>query len=555
MDLNGEWSFEFDDEDVGELSKWYLGKEFTKKIVVPYPYQSELSGINDKNYHRVVWYEKKVRINNLSKDKRVFLIISASDYHTTVWINGKYIGEHYGGYTPAEFEIPQNEEEARITIRVEDYNSPSQPRGKQEWRKTEPSGIFYTPVTGIWQPVYIEERGKVYVDSVRIYKQNEYIKAKVNLSSHIGEASIRFQLIKEGNIVNEIKREVNGRYININFKMDKVELWNPEDPNVYDFKVSLEKNNEILDEVEGYTGFRTIRVKGESILLNDKEIYLKFLLDQGYFPGGIYFPRDEKEFERDVRLVKEMGFNGVRKHQKIESPIWLYYADKIGILVWEEMPSFYVWCRSAREAMKKEWREVIRRDFNHPSIMAWVLFNECWGISNVYESKEQQDFVIEVYNLTRKEDPTRLIVDNSGYVHVKTDILDIHDYSYESFKKRWDEYLSKGGEIPAPLPVYAKGIKQAKKPIVISEYGGLGIIDYPPPNQREFPYKKLLSKEEFIQWYEKITREIKSIQLIKGYCYTQFYDVEQEVNGLLTFDRKPKIEIEVIRKINSEATF
>jgi beta-galactosidase/beta-glucuronidase len=553
LDLNGEWEFDFDDEDIGELQTWYKGHVFSKKITVPYPYQSELSGVNDKSYHRVVWYRKTVGLNSLSREKRLFLILSASDFHSTVWFNGEYAGEHYGGYTPAEFEIRKSisEDKLGIVVRVEDYNSPSQPRGKQEWRQEEPSGIFYTPVTGIWQPAYIEERGRIFIKETRIYKEGEYIKVKVFLSDHAKNFDVKFSLTKDEKVVLESKKGINGKFLILKLKPSNLSLWSPEDPNLYDFEVSLEKGDEVVDKVSGYTGFRTIKVKKESIFLNGKEVYFKFLLDQGYYPGGIYFPKDEKDFENDIRVLKEMGFNGVRKHQKIESPIWLYYADKIGIFVWEEMPSFYVWSEAAKELMKEEWQEAIRRDFNHPSIVAWVPFNECWGISNVYESKEQQRFVKEIYNITKRLDPTRLVVDNSGYVHVKTDIIDIHDYDSAGFKSRWEAYLEKKSEIPCPLPLFAKGIKFAKRPIVISEYGGLGIAEYPPQVGREFPYKKLLTKDEFLKWYEDITQNIKKIPVIKGYCYTQFYDVEQEVNGLLTFDRKPKISIEAIRKINS----
>lgn len=552
LDLNGLWEFDFDDEDIGELQTWYKEHIFSKSIAVPYPYQSELSGINDKSYHRVVWYRKVVNLNSFNKEKRLFLVLSASDFHSSVWINGKYAGEHYGGYTPAEFEVMNiTEDKLSIVVRVEDYNSPSQPRGKQEWRKEEPSGIFYTPITGIWQPVYLEERGKVFVKEVRVYKEGDYIKTKIFLSDHAKNVEVRFSLLKEGKIILETRKVINGKFLILKLKVNNLSLWSPEDPNLYDFEVSLEKGNEIIDKVIGYTGFRTIKVKKESILLNGNEVYFKFLLDQGYYPRGIYFPKDEKDFESDLRVLKEMGFNGVRKHQKIESPIWLYYADKIGIFVWEEMPSFYVWSEVSKELMKREWQEVIRRDFNHPSIVAWVPFNECWGISNVYESKEQQRFVKEIYNLTKRLDPTRLIVDNSGYVHVKTDIVDIHDYDSAGFKGKWEAYLEKKSEIPCPLPLFAKGIKLTKRPIVISEYGGLGIVDYPPQGGRDFPYKKLLTKDEFIKWYEDITQNIKKVPVIKGYCYTQFYDVEQEVNGLLTFDRRQKIDIEVIRKINS----
>lgn len=556
LNLNGTWEFAFDDEDKGEIEEWQERPSLEQKIVVPFPYQSKLSGIGDPGFHDVIWYRRIFPLPKGWYGKRILLNFGAVDYACKVWVNGMHVGEHRGGYTPFSFDITPllHNAENDIVLRVEDRQSVDQPRGKQEYRSLVPSGIFYMRSSGIWQTVWLEPVGEARMVRAHFTPELERMRAEVDVlvGGELRGLTLRIDISFKGAVVAAVKKKVRTEETKLKLLLPHPHKWSPETPNLYDAKLVLTRGGHVQDVVHSYFGMRKISVRGNRILLNNEPCYLRFALDQGFFPDGIYTAPSDDALKRDVLLAKELGFNGVRKHQKVEDPRWLYWCDVLGFLVWGEMANCFAWSKEARENLRREWKAVVERDYNHPSIIVWVPFNECWGMRNLATDPEQQKFVAEIYDMTKRLDPTRLVVDNSGYVHVKTDIVDIHDYRGDSFSDRWKKWREEGIEPTLPRrPLMVEGYRYQGQPIVISEYGGLGLKGFPPPKGREHPYKVFLeSVDAFVNWYRKITEAIQAQKEICGFCYTQLYDIEQEVNGLLTYDRKPKVPMKRIAKIN-----
>jgi hypothetical protein len=300
---------------------------------------------------------------------------------------------------------------------------------------------------------------------------------------------------------------------------------------------------------------REIAAHGGKIWLNGSPCYQRLALDQGYFPGGIYAAETDDAYRRDIELAKACGFNGVRKHQKVEDPRFLYWADRLGFLVWGEMANSFEFSEIGRTRFEREWKEVIRRDRNHPCIIVWTPFNESWGVPEVGDNAEQQAFVEKIVDLTRAEDPTRLICDNSGWQHVKTDICDIHDYAKtgDLFRQGWAGFTLDAETVPGRhKPAMAAGRKYAGQPIVISECGGIGMKQFPPaPGKKLTVYGTYMeTPEDYLARYRGILGAILEQPALAGFCYTQLTDIEGEVNGVLTFDRRPKVEPRLLAEIN-----
>lgn len=560
LNLNGIWDFEFDDGNVGENEKWFISHNFSRQIVVPFCYESEMSGINDKGTHDYVWYRRTLNIPHSWKEKRIKLNFGAVDYITKVWINGNYIGKHTGGYTPFDFDITNflkwngNEE---IVVKVEDQSfDQKQARGKQTWIG-EPFACWYTKTTGIWQTVWLEPVSEAHIQKVRLTPDldNGNIKVNVLMTQKAIGKTLRVKIkFEEFDIVETqftcLDSEMNFALslLSKNFEW-KIKPWSPEEPNLYDIFLELiDDNSTVIDSVRSYFGMRKVSTKNGKFLLNNRSYYQKLILDQGYFPGSLLTPPSEEAIIEDIKMTKQLGYNGARKHQKVEDPLYLYWCDKLGLLVWGEMASFYEFTNEAISQYTREWQEIVDRDYNHPSIVVWTVFNESWGVPSILVDKHQQCYTISLVNMVRSLDHSRLVVSNDGWEHTDTDLCTIHDYieSGKRFSKIYENKDEVVNGAPANKFIFAEGFSYSNQPILITEYGGIAFS-----HAEGWGYgNKVTDEEDFLKRFSEITDAIKSFDYIVGYCYTQLTDVEQEVNGLLTYDRKFKIDPEKIKAIN-----
>lgn len=558
--LSGKWKLKYDIKNNGEKEKWFDGFSSDLEINVPFCIESDASGIACKNPPEILWYAKEFTFPKSTQNKKLLLHFGAVDYFAKVWLNSKYLGEHYGGYTPFYFEVEKHiKEKNLLVVKVKDTKSFLQPRGKQTFLN-KPFSIFYPTATGIWQDVWLEEVGEIYLERYELLSDIEAkeINFKFFVSGKNDICNLFLEIISPGNKIIKInenfKKTKDKDEVEIKVKLNEIYLWSPCNPNLYKLNIKIESNTS-CDEVESYFGIRKIETKGNKIYLNNEVLYQKLLLVQGYFENGHYTPQNWDDFKKDVQLIKEMGFNGLRMHQKVENKKFLFWCDYIGCLVWEEMPSCYIFSRKSKEAIEKEWDDIIARDFNHPSIIVMVPFNESWGVGvfliPMLLFPSAKNFVKKMYYKTKEKCPHRLVIDNSGYDHIKTDIVDIHHY-LEDIEKCNDFY--KKCKNPAnlqfnifnlikstnpgisPHPVFAPGGKYEGQPIIISEYGGFG-------------FYKTKGKKTLLENFKEYTKLIMEQEYICGFCYTQFYDTYQEKNGLLSFNRTPKVEIEKIRKI------
>jgi len=560
--LNGNWNFNFDDQNIGEKNSWFKKEKFTQEIKVPFTYESKKSGINDRSPHEYIWYQRKFEISDNKKDNKVILHFAASDYITKVWINGNYIGKHQGGYTSFSFDITNEidyKKKNNIVVKIEDQMNKTQPRGKQSWKEKN-FECWYTRTTGIWQTVWLEFVSReIFLKDIKMTPDID--RKEMELDYHFSEQllkkeyKIQTEILYNGQLINkfsyEIKNQQHKRIINIENENSKMKLWSPNEPNLYDIKFKIiDEKKEIIDEVKSYFGMRKISIEDGTILLNNQPYYQKLILDQGYWPDSITTPPSDQAIKKDLKLAKEMGFNGVRKHQKIEDERFYYWADKLGLLVWAEIGSTYEFNQTAVINLKNEWSDVVTQLYNHPSIITWVPFNESWGIDEVKSSENQQNFTERIYNLTKTLDPMRPVITNDGWEHTISDIITLHDYE-EKPKNIKERYQDKNAIINNKTSfnkqkyAFAEGYSFQGQPILMSEFGGMALKE-----GNGWGYGQALeTAEELLNRVEEMISIIEDIEFFQGYCYTQLTDVEQEKNGLLTEQRELKVPLESIKKI------
>ena len=562
VNLNGQWEFDFDDNNIGEQEGWFElnGNSFARKIIVPYCFQSKMSGIHDEGLHEIMWYKRFFNLPDNFDGKKILLNFGAVDYHAKVWINGVFAGSHKGGYVPFKLDITRylKKKDNMIVVKVEDRYDTVQPRGKQYW-KQKPDRCWYVASSGIWQTVWLEAVGDIYIDMIRLTPDidKKCVMGEIYLNNEIDGLSASIDIKYGDKSIASVNMDIKDRifkfiiYIKEEDYIHEIHYWTPDTPNLYDVQLKIMKDGEITDSVNSYFGMRKIAVQGERILLNNKPYYQKLVLDQGYWPESLLTPPSDEAIIYDIEMTKKMGFNGARKHQKIEDPRYYYWADKLGLLVWGEMPSAYSFNEKEIENVTTEWISFVNRDYNHPSIVTWVPFNESWGVRNIYTDKNQQDFAIAVYYLTRALDGTRLVSTNDGWENVKADFCSMHDYIAwgEQFTERYGN-IEDLLEFNAPIrPRFAVGYENISQPILLTEFGG---IAFESGDGEAWGYGSAVKDEEsFLKRYESITAAVRKISYIKGYCYTQLTDVMQEINGLMTMDRKLKVNIDEIRRINS----
>ena len=573
--LNGEWRFAFDDGDRGRREGWQNvrgglrdGSPFDRTITVPFCYQSELSGIGETALHDVVWYARTFEHAVSNDDERLLLHFGAVDHRADVWVNGVHVASHEGGHTPfsADVTYALDGPENVVVVRAED---PSRdvtiPRGKQYW-KEDSEGIFYTRTSGIWQTVWLEPVNRARIDSLRLTPDVDAACAdvEVSLSGLEPGMSLRTTVELDGTPVLEDTALVRSGLVDRRlFLVRRAEapetshidgwiglaLWSPEDPKLYDLRLELlDADGATLDVVESYFGMRKVEIRDGKVHLNGRPYYQRLVLDQGYFPQGILTAPTDDDLRRDIELAKEMGFNGARKHQKVEDPRWLYWADTLGFLVWGETANAYQYSPDYVRRITAEWQEAVRRDYNHPCIVVWVPMNESWGVPTLRSNHAQREHLLALYHLTRSLDTTRPVVSNDGWEHALTDLCNIHDYrGAEALAKTYATPESSIAATPANRPVYAPGYGYRGEPILVTEFGGIAFAG----GVGEWGYSTVAGADEFLERYESLVAALLACDPVQGFCYTQLTDIEQEANGLLTYDRKPKADLARIRELTT----
>jgi beta-galactosidase/beta-glucuronidase len=567
MNLNGEWEFAFEaDDDTGDglQGGWQDGRPLPGRITVPFAYQCELSGINDKGVHEVVWYARSFEAPAEWRERDILLHFGAVDYRTTVWVNGQEVGHNRGGHVPFWFDIAPylKDGQNRLTVRVEDSQDPHQPRGKQSSTGL-PYGIDYYCTTGIWQTVWLEPAPNLRIQDVRITPLVDVGAFEIIVYLHAPAIGwqVEIDALDGDDVVATAQGKTDRAAVRVMLRLTDPKLWSPESPHLYGLRVRMLRDGELFDEIESYAGLRQIELTNGKFLLNGKPTYLAMVLDQGYWPDGYLTAPTDEALRADVEWTKRFGFNGARKHQKVEDPRWLYWCDKLGLLVWGEMPNARAWSPEAEENLLAEWERVVCRDYNHPCVVTWVPVNESMGFPMLREGHPgQYAFLERMVGETRQMDTTRPVIDNDGWEHTDvTDILAVHDYSHsaDALRERYAEVL-KGGSLPARIwtgsrAIFARGSSYHGQPIMLTEVGGLLNLPDLPAEQLDRLYKiyaSIRTPEELLARYEDIMQGISELTFASGFCYTQLTDIEQEINGLLTFDRKPKVEAEKIAEIH-----
>lgn len=574
VNLNGQWKFAFDDANVGLKEEWFKDHNYDLNIEVPFVFETELSGINKQEIHEVVWYEKEFDLPKEWNDN-VIIHFGAVDYYTKIYVNGKLVGDHTGGHVSFSLDITNflnKDGSQKVTVYVYDpARNEKIPRGKQAWTD-EPHAIWYTRTTGIWQTVWLEHVKSTHIEKVFMDANIELgtLNLKVETTDHINK-ELKVKVYDEGNLIisdSYLVDKSTKRTLQIwNDKIFDTYLhhagksWTPENPFLYDITLELWVDGVMVDEVKSYFGMRKIHQENGMIFLNNRPYYLKLVLDQGYYPKSLLTAPSDEDLIKDIEISKAMGFNGARKHQKIEEERYLYYADKMGFLVWGEMPSSATYDVTYHKQIINEWANVIERDYNHPSIIAWVPLNESWGVPQIQYDLSQQQYAMSLYNLTKSMDQTRLVVSNDGWEQVDTDICAIHNYNHGGILDvsrhiAYEKSLSNKEEIlnsyPAGRMIYADGYNHRGEPIMLTEFGG---ISYIADQSKGWGYTNVTTEEDFLKEYDRILTAINNSDIISGFCYTQLTDVEQEVNGLVGYNREVKVPLEAIKKINDKVGY
>jgi beta-galactosidase/beta-glucuronidase len=568
ISLDGEWEFAFDREGVLTRPDQVF---FDRTIRVPFAPEAPLSGIGDQAFTRAVWYRRTIDTLALRPGERAMLRFGAVDYRATVWIDGGYAGSHEGGYTPFALDVTDlltADGPHQLVVRAEDDpHDLAKPRGKQDWQ-LQPHGIWYPRTTGIWQTVWLEMVPASWIETLRWDASLAHW--DIGVEVEVGGASrddLRLEVrltVGEGTDGEVLAHDIyaviaGGVHRRIALSDPGIDdfrnglLWRPASPTLITAEVRLlDAENRVIDAVASYTALREVRVQGDRFLLNGRPFYLRLALDQGYWPEGGLTAPDNEALRRDVELAKAMGFNGVRKHQKVEDPRYLYWADRLGLLVWAEMPSAYRFTTRSVGRVVDEWQEAVRRDISHPCVVTWVPFNESWGVPDLPTITAQRDWVQTLYHLTRTLDPTRPVIGNDGWESVATDMIGIHDYDKnpEKLRERYHEaeevpHLFRHAQ-PHGRLISLEGEAYAGQPLILSEFGG---IAFTVPDEREgsWGYDRAESAGDLAAAYGRLLQVVRESNALAGFCYTQFTDTYQEANGLLYPDRTPKFPLELMR--------
>jgi len=565
MNLNGEWQFAFDEKDQGLVENWQApGMALPLSITVPFAHQTPASGLNDQRICSVLWYKRSFHLPENMKGRRVLLRFGAVDYRCQVYVNGALAGGHEGGYTPFALDVTRflKDGENEICVRVEDAPDCTQPRGKQYWKEGW-MGCWYTPTSGIWQTVYLEAVGDNYLLRAHITPDIDTGHAIFRLTLKqmpakplMAEVTVSFQ----GAEVRRAVVSVTQRTTEFSLSMVEGHLipgfhfWSPKEPNLYDANIRILDGADEMDRVSTYFGMRKIAVKDGRVLLNNQPLYQRLVLDQGYWPDSHLTPPSDDAIRADVEWTKKLGYNGARKHQKLEDPRYYYWADRLGLIVWGEVPSTYEFTDESVNNLSATLAGFIDRDYNHPSIICWVPLNESWGVTRIYKDARMQAAARLLYHEAKALDGTRLVSVNDGWEQLETDIFALHDYADTAekierhFRDRDETCRISNDWRMASCEGFTPTGKEA---FMVTEYGGIAFEDGDDENTWGY-HDKVRGEEAFFARYQAVTDAVRAIDYCQGYCYTQLTDVQQETNGILTPDRKPKVDPERFRALTRD---
>lgn len=548
--LNGEWDFSFDEPI------------FDQKILVPFACETKLSGIHDTSFHNAVWYRRSFSLPEPMHDRQILLHFGAVDYTCRLWVNNQFIREHTGGQCGFSADITDalnaSGENVIVLEARDDPADLEMPRGKQYW-KPESESIFYTRTTGIWQSVWLEAVSPMHLCSCRITPlfDERSVRFSYALSAAPQHVTLTAEITFRGKTAGAVSVTPTSARGAFDWQIDQSALsawnyqedlvWTPEQPNLFDVTFRILEHGCEVDAVQSYFGMRKVSIQNGQFLLNNRPYYQKLVLDQGYWPESLLTAPSDEAFIRDIELTKAMGFNGVRKHQKVEDPRYLYHADRMGLLVWGEIGAAYLYSEQYADRIYREWLDVLRRDYNHPCIVVWTPLNESWGVQEIETDPRQQAHSEAMVAITKSMDTTRLVVDNDGWEHTNGDLLTIHDYSPSGEMLR--AHLGSMDAIlalrPAQRALFVGRHAYAGQPILLSEFGGVKFVPGTEA-QHSWGYCEADSCAAFAGKLRELFDAVRACPLVDGYCYTQLTDVETEQNGLLTYDRTPKLPLETI---------
>lgn len=579
--LDGIWQFAHDDDDTGLTDRWFepdTTTPYAREIEVPFPPESPASGIGDRGMHPVVWYRRTVDHSALvgaegAGSGRVLIHFGAVDHRARVWFDGRLVATHVGGQTPFTADVTDvldDLPEHVLVVRAEDDpHDLHQPRGKQDWRE-KPHSIWYERTTGIWQTVWSEVVPSQHIVDVAWSSDVPagLVRGEITLAqAPVRPLQVHLTLRLDDEVLAEQSCLVRDRITLVDLAVPALRngqdrarlLWTPEHPVLVDAAVVLadQPSGETMDAVDSYLGLRTASVGGGAFRLNGQPYYMRSVLDQGYRPETQLASRGSGELRGEVELIKAMGFNAVRVHQKAEDPRFLFWTDRLGLLVWGETAAAYEFSSTAVALLMSEWLELVRRDRSHPSVVVWVPVNESWGVQDIATDPAQQAFTRSLAEVTRALDPTRPVLSNEGWEHTASDILGLHDYTTDASVLR-ARYLDRRAAVDAALaghgpqgrrPILAEAQAQAflagDAPLMITEFGGISLSQ----DEESWGYEQVGSLEEYAASLAGLFDALRASSEVVGFCYTQFMDTGQETNGLVFADGKPKLPVESIAEI------
>jgi beta-galactosidase/beta-glucuronidase len=574
-DLGGQWDFGYDDDDAGVAGRWFDGgTRFPLSITVPYPPESVRSGVNDTSFHPVVWYRRTITRSDVAasggsgEDDRLMVHFGAVDYRATVWINGRLVGSHEGGQSPFSFDITDHAAaapELSLVVRAEDDpHDVAQPRGKQDWLE-DPHVIWYHRTTGIWQPVWLESVPAAFIEAAAwqpdVPRGSARLELELSPQRHSAR-TVRVDLSYAGHPLGSYTASASQPRVVLdcviphqaNGQAYESLLWSPEHPRLIDATIALlDGDGSVVDEVWSYFGLRSVGTTDRHFMLNDRPYYVRSVLEQGYWPESLLAAPDAAALREEVQLIKDLGFNAARLHEKVEDPRFLYWADRLGLLVWGEMGSTFEFSPIAMERVAREWASVVQRDRSHPCIVTWVPLNESWGVQQIAHDAEQRHFAQAMYHLTKALDGTRPVISNDGWEHVESDLFTVHDYAttYEDLHASYGSAAAfdavAAGVGPAGRRLSVLPDLPRTEPVMVSEFGG---ILYAPNSPIDtWGYSVADSGEDFARRLTSLFSALHDSPVLSGFCYTQLTDTLQEANGLTDENRKPKLPVAEIRRI------
>ena len=592
VSLNGTWEFHFEGASLLKRQRGnndQICESFDYNIEVPFTHQSRLARLRrqsdgahvgaDMRNCEVLWYRRQLELPQQWLDKRVLLHFEAVDYQSSVWLNGQFLVRHQGGHVPFTVDLGMDlgqlhgtarqrylDGELELLLRVYDPLNPAIPRGKQSWES--PAHCWYTQSSGIWQSVWLEAVPETYLNQQQIQcsLNSDQSSARLDIRLRGNQPAtetlyVSAKIMRGGHIIDQSKEIFYYPLSSLQLHIAEPELWSPESPVLYDLYYAIEDaSGNVLDQVQSYIGVRSIALSRHGLLLNSVPYYQRLVLDQGYWPDGRYTAPSDAALRRDIELAKAAGFNGCRKHMKVEEARFLYWADRLGFLVWGEFPAPYVFSAESRSNVLTEWPKVLERDRNHPSVIAWTVYNESWGVGAVGSEPDQQAWLQTVCQLSKAIDPSRPVIDNDGWEHVQSDIYTYHTYKnckealdlcHENMARRSQRSHEHDPDAAGfPLPMMAGERIMPDMPVLISEFGGIGYVaGSKSAKDSDWGYADIpMDEAGFKARFEEIMNAIYSYPDLCGFCYTQLTDVDQEINGILSFDREPKFDLDYFRK-------